>query len=80
MFPIFQKLGGEQAALEILANTRGGKKHGQPPSAFTLRRWRYAGMPAHIQAIIAREAEKRNIRFRYSDMQWKAPSKSQRAA
>ena len=63
MFKIFRKLGGEEAALEIIA-----EKTGKRPAAFLVRKWRSIGrIPAIKAVILLDECRRRRISATYED-------------
>ena len=66
-FPIVEKLGGREKALEVLLR-RCGKTRGED----AIRRWRYRSMPGYAQTAFMAECEQRGIPFSSDDFKVKA--------
>ena len=68
MFPIFDKLGGQEAALQALAMARDGKLQGRMPSKYTLKLWRANGrMPGAVVLALGRVCEARGVPYEMRD-------------
>lgn len=76
MFPIFAKLGGQEAALDLIE-----KATGRRPTRFSLKKWRAARrIPGHKMAILMEEAEKRGLPFSGADFERPEPAPEQTGA
>lgn len=63
MFQIFSKLGGEEAALQIIAQATG-----KPVTRVALQRWRYLGVIPPVKAVhLLTECQRRGISATHPD-------------
>jgi hypothetical protein len=80
MWPIFQKLGGDDAALDLIAQHRGGdQRGGMRPNSVTLKRWRAKGIPSHVKGALMQECLTRGIEFANEDMEWQRKPRKEAA-
>jgi hypothetical protein len=66
MFPIFNKLGGEEAAIAALKPIAPRSKW---PSSHTITYWRRHGLPARVKLHLMQVAKERKIRVRQTDFE-----------
>jgi hypothetical protein len=78
MFPIFRKLGGEEAVLKILQTARASSAGRRPlPGVYAIRKWKQERRipPINVE-ILQKEAEQRGIEWFWDDFRATSPIKS----
>lgn len=66
-FPIFEKVGGSDAALAVIAAAAG-----RPPTKFVQDKWRSKRrLPSKVAVSLLAECQRRGIAWAEDDLQWR---------